>query len=136
MEAEAMKLAAEVWMQPAVLETTAARHGDPTPNVQQPDAVAVSNDLGKDSDSDDAVTDSLEAPSINSQVSPQGSFSDTGTAPDSDNNDPGDFGAGKPAATHLPGDQSGTSLSDTDLGRDSDTGETKTTKSWDGVCKK
>lgn len=135
-EAEAMKLAAEVWMQPAVLETTAARHGDPTPNVQQPDAVAVSNDLGKDSDSDDAVTDSLEAPSINSQVSPQGSFSDTGTAPDSDNNDPGDFGAGKPAATHLPGDQSGTSLSDTDLGRDSDTGETKTTKSWDGVCKK
>jgi hypothetical protein len=76
----------------------------------------------------------IVAPLINEQTDPQGQFADgdmTGHGSDSD--DPGDFGAGKPTPHHLPEDQSGTSLADTDLGKDSDTGENKTTKLWDKV---
>jgi len=128
-----------LYLKPAVLEVEAVkkRGGDlPLPsgiNTQQPDAVSAPKDLGKDSDSDDSITNSLEAPKINTQVTPQGTFSDTSTEPDSDNKDPGDFGAGKPKAQHPATDQQGTSLSDTNLGKDSDTGETKSTKSWDSV---
>lgn len=140
-EAEAMKIAAEVWQKPAVLEAQAAKKnaGDlplPAVNTQQPDAVRVDKDLGKDSETDDSATSSLEAPKINTQVAPKGKMSDTSTSPDSDNNDPGDFGAGKPKAQHPATDQQGVSLSDTDMGKDSDTGECKSTKMMDSVSKK
>lgn len=140
-EAEAMKIAAEVWMKPAIMQVEAQK--GPTPpsiNTQQPDYVQVPKDLGKDSETDDAATSAVEAPTINTQVDtiatqPGASGADTSTQPDTETNDPGDFGAGKPKTQHPATDQKGVSLTPTDLGKDSDTGESQggTTKMMDST---
>jgi hypothetical protein len=91
-----------------------------TVNQQQPDSVSVGKGnavLGQDSD----TKGDIKTPGKpKSQVKPQGTFSDTSTEADSDNNDPGDFGAGKPKAQHPITDQQGVSLPDTNLGQHSD----------------
>ncbi len=99
----------------------------PTPskvNTQQPDAVKA-EDLGEDSDTKGEIPN---PGSIKSQHDPQGNFAETSTEPDTDDRDPGDFGAASPVVQHPATDQSGTSLSDTDLGEDSDTGDNQVTR--------
>jgi len=105
----------------------------PTPKVnqQQPDAVTP-EDLGPDSDTKGEVP---MPGKIKTQIDPQGTFADTGTEPDSDNRDPGTFGAEKPKIQHKPTEQSGVSLPATDLGKDSDAGDNKVTKKMDSVSK-
>jgi hypothetical protein len=74
---------------------------EPPVNTQQPDYTAPpADDLGEDSETDDAATNELEAPTVNTQVDPQGNFADTSDdlGADSETRDPGDFGAGKPDA--------------------------------------
>lgn len=120
MEAEAMKLAAEVWTQPAIMEHQA--QFDPSVNNQQPDAVSVDKDLGPDSETDDTVSNALEVSTINTQAPVSGTPSkDTALGKDSETNDPGSFGAPKPKAHPDQQPQKGESFADTDLGRDSET---------------
>lgn len=102
-------------------------------NQQQPDAEAVpSKVLGPDSDTHGEIP---KPSGIKPQVNPQGNFADTSTEPDSDNRDPGDYGAGKPKAQHPATDQKGTGLSDTDLGPDSETQMGGLMKQLDTVSK-
>ena len=87
-------------------------------NQQQPDAVSVDKDLGPDSETQGEIPTEKGK----SQVKPQGQFADTSTEPDTDNRDPGDYGAGKPKAQHPATDQQGVKLpGDTNLGSDSET---------------
>lgn len=139
-EAEAMKLAAEVWMKPAVMSMEAGVEA-PQVNTQQPDYVDAPDDLGPDSETDDGATNALEAPAVNEQVDtiaaqPGSEGTDTSTEPDSDNKDPGDYGAGAIKQQHPASDQAGTSAPNPDLGKDSDTGETKSTKDWESTSGK
>jgi len=106
-----------------------------TVNQQQPAAVAQGKGnavLGPDSDTKGEIS---TPGGIKSQSKPQGTFSDTSTEPDSDNRDPGDFGAGKPKAHHPATDQQGVGLSDTELGKDSDHQENKLTRKMDQMSK-
>lgn len=121
-EAEIMAIARDVWQKPAVLHTAEL-------------VSLTSSPLGEHSDTDDAVTMSLEAPVINDQVAPQGEFSDTSTEPGSDSRDPGDFGAGAPAAQHAGDEPPGTSLSDTEFEVDSSSGENDATRMMDEISK-
>jgi hypothetical protein len=87
-------------------------------NTQQPDAVSTDKNLGPDSETQGEIPTEKGKP----QVSPQGTFADTSTEPDTDNKDPGDFGAGKPKVQHPATDQQGVKLpGDTNLGPDSET---------------
>lgn len=179
-EAEAMKLAAEIWTQPAMLDKAAKQeveppeieipepqsrqHAkdkapreaqfDPDVHTQQPPANKfpgrphwnVPPNLGEDSETDDAVTDSLDAPEINEQVpaqdQPGTSDSTAGNlGPDSETRDVGSFGAPKPKAQPDQQPQKGESWSPTDgpaagLGSDSETDEALTKKEFDGPAAK
>jgi hypothetical protein len=131
-EAEAMRIAAEVWTRSAILPsagepiTMAAKMEPGKINTQQPDAVSVESDLGPDSSTEDL----LPEPKINTQTPPGGSMSDT-----SMNQTPGDaaFSVPKPKTQHPATDQKGTSLGDTNMGKDQTCSETKNTRKWDSV---
>lgn len=116
-EAEAMRLAAEVWTKPAILSIEAQK-------------------VNMGESADDDASSMTPGGGIKSQHAPQGQFADGDmTGHGADDKDPGDFGADKPKAQHDAKDQKGTSLSSTDMGKDSDTGESKTTRSMDSVSK-
>lgn len=104
-------------------------------NMQQPDAVSVgtgSGVLGPDSE----TKGDIKTPGKpKTQVKPQGTFADTSTEADSDNRDPGDYGAGKPKAQHPATDQQGVSLPETGLGSDSETEMGKLMKDFDSRSK-
>lgn len=103
-------------------------------NPQQPDAEKIPKGvLGKDSDAEDPGDFGVGKPKT--QVKPQGKFSPTKVDKESDSRDPGDFGAGKPKVQHPATDQQGTSLSDTNLGKDSETQMGKITKKMDSASK-
>lgn len=104
-------------------------------NVQQPDAVSLGKGeavLGPDSETHGEIPTVKGKP----QSKPQGTFSDTSTEPDSDNKDPGSFGAPKPKAQHPATEQQGTSTPSTEgpaagLGSDSETQMGGTMKKMD-----
>jgi len=90
-------------------------------NTQQPDAISVGKGdslLGPDSETHGDIKTPGKP---KSQVKPQGTFGDVSTEPDSDNRDPGDYGAGKPKIQHPATDQKGIKLPATELGPDSET---------------
>lgn len=114
-------------------------------NTQQPDYVQVPSDLGPDSETDDAASNALEAPQVNSQVPMQ---SQSGTSDsvepssplghDSETRDVGSFGAPKPRAQPDQQSQTGESFASTDgpaagLGADSET-DPKIHKHMDDVA--
>jgi len=105
-------------------------------NTQQDDWVNLPGGgevLGPDSETVPSTTNSVEAPKINTQVDPMNqpgaSGADTSTQPDTETRDPKRFDAPKPEATgHTftgPGGGWGTSYTDKNLGKDSDTGESQ-----------
>jgi hypothetical protein len=102
-------------------------------NTQQPDAEKVpKNVLGPDSD----TKGDIKTPGKpKSQVKPQSTFSNTKVDKESDSRDPGDFGAGKPKAQHPDTDQQGVSKAPTELGKDSDHQDNKTTRNMDSKSK-
>lgn len=103
---------------------------DPKVNAQQPDAVKVPGKvLGPESESKH-----FTIPKPKTQITPQGTFAEVGTEEGSDSRDPKDFGAGKPKAQHPATDQKGVSLSDTNLGKDSET-DTGLTKKMESTSK-
>lgn len=109
---------------------------DPSVNTQQPNAVSVPSDLGADSETDDSVTDAVEAPKVNQYVRMQDQAG-TSASPgdlgrDSETKDPGSFGAPKPKPHPDRQPQSGESFSNTDLGRDSETDENITRRHFEG----
>jgi len=108
----------------------------PKPNTQQDDWVNLKGGgevLGPDSETDGSATDVIEPGKINEQVDPMdqpgASGADTSWGPDSDNRDPKRFNAPKPESTGHnftgPGSGWGTSYTDKNLGKDSDTGESQ-----------
>jgi len=102
-------------------------------NQQQPDAISIGNDVpGPDSETKGEIPNPGKP---KTQVKPQGTFSNTSTEADSDNKDPGDFGASKPKSQHPATDQSGTSLSDTNLGSHSDSEMGKVMRDMDSKSK-
>jgi hypothetical protein len=103
----------------------------PKVNQQQPDAVAAQS-LGPDSEQND-----MKGPGKikTQQGKPQGTFSDTSHEPDSDNKDPGTFGAGKPKAQHPVTDQRGVSLPSTEMGKDSDSGDNAVTRKMEQLSR-
>lgn len=102
-------------------------------NTQQPDSVSVTkNVIGPDSDTHGEIKTPGKP---KTQVTPQGTFSNTSTEPDSDNKDPGAFGAPKPKAQHPATDQKGTSLSDTNMGQHSDSQMGKMMRDMDSKSK-
>lgn len=142
-EAEAMKMAADIWTKPAMLDKQG--QFDPDVHTQQPDAVVVPADLGEDSEADDAATDAVEAPKVNTQVPMQ---SQPGTSDsvhdnlgdDSETRDVGSFGAPKPKAHPDQQPQKGESHPSTEgpaagLGTDSET-DPKVTKGLDDAAAK
>ena len=149
-EGEIVSLSGSIYSRPGLLSAEAAHRTaeesgpefKPSVNEQQDDYVNVPDDasqvLGPDSETDDSANQALEAPNINEQVDtiaeqPGTSGADTSTEPDTETNDPGDFGAGSIQPHHPATDQQGVSLPNTDLGEDSDTGDNPTTKKWDSV---
>lgn len=106
-----------------------------TVNYQQPDSVSVGKGnavIGPDSETNGEIKTPGKP---KSQVKPQGTFSNTSTEPDSDNRDPGDFGAGKPKVHHPATDQQGVSLPDTNLGQHSDSQMGKMMRDMDSKSK-
>lgn len=102
----------------------------PNVNTQQPDAVSANPHL-----EDEGDESALEAPTINTQVDPQGNFADTELGKDSETKDPGSFGAAKPKPHPDRETQPGESFADTDLGRDSET-DPNVGKAYDQAAQK
>ena len=143
-----MRLAKEVYEQPALVNATAGRRpgrragggGMPTPgkiNQQQDAWVSLPGAgklLGKDSDEGGGYKD----PKVNQSVKPLDQSGASGASTDMGKDTSGDepsFGAKKPPANgHIPaGSGWGQSYTDTALGADTDTGENGETGKWDGV---
>lgn len=162
-EASIMRVAAEIWQAPAQVPRQANKAAprkaavalrqfalrsaqampQPAVNNQQADAVATPPDLGRDSETDDTVTNAIEAPKINSQVPAQsqsGTSQAEGTlGKDTETNDPGNFGASKPQAHSDRQTNQGESFSPTSgpaggLGADTETGPH--TKAFDSASAK
>lgn len=118
-EAQAMKLAAEVWMKPAILTGKSAKTADalaPKVNTQMSDAVSLVDKF----EDGDAKPNAMPVPSITKSP---GDATNPGkpTGHGSDDKDPKDFGAGKPSMQHAPDGK----MSPTDLGKDSEQGDNK-----------
>lgn len=144
-EAVVVRIAKEVYEEPAFVQpTAAAKSKGPEPkkvNTQQDDAVKVPKAdalLGPDSTAGHGPKD----PKVNTQVKPLEQPGTKGTpkelGPDSTTRDPKRFDAPKPPSDgHVfSGDGWGQSWTDKDLGSDSQTGDNGETKKWDNVSKK
>lgn len=152
-EGEIIALAGEVYSKPGLMTEASLRTAEesgnefePKVNEQQDDYVNLGEGddvLGPDSETDPSANSALEADSINEQVDTVkdqagAEGASTEQQSDTETNDPKDYGAyagDAPKAQHPATDQKGVSLTDKDLGQDSDTGESQggSTEEWESA---
>jgi len=137
-ESAVIRLAGEIYSKPAVLHMEGAKQAGmpvPKPNASQGAQVSVPKPnalLGKSSD--DGHPASLGAKGKpKAQQKPQGKFSNPDLGADSAAGHPPSLSTPKPKAQQPKA--KGTSMGDPSLGKQTDAGDNKTTKSWTSVSK-